>query len=220
MFALLLKDILALKRTLRIYLAFLVVYCGIGIFSDNPSFFMVFITLLAIMLPINAVSVDKGCHWDVYAACLPIPRSQGVLGKYLLGLMGIVVSVLPCLVFRAVYHLTDNLISETISWGEIAVMVALGLTVLALQMPFLLRFGPERGRFVSIAILLLLCIGLPMVVINGGADTLTQVLQADSLLELFGWLEERMWVLIVGALALNVLSAVVSIVLVSHHDVE
>lgn len=28
--ALLLKDILALKRTLRIYAAFLVVYCGIG----------------------------------------------------------------------------------------------------------------------------------------------------------------------------------------------
>lgn len=220
MFALLMKDILALKRTLRIYLAFLVVYCGIGIFSDNPSFFMTFIILLAIMLPINTMSIDKGCHWDAYAACLPISRSRGVLSKYLLGLMGLVVAILPCLAFRAAYHLTDNLISETISWGEIAVMVALGLTVLALQMPFLLRFGPERGRFVSIAVLLLLCIGLPMVIINGGPDTLMQVLQADSLIELLGWLEDRMWVLVVGALVLNVLSALISIVLVNHHDVE
>lgn len=217
--ALLLKDILALKRTLRIYAAFLVVYCGIGIFSDNPSFFMVFITVLSIMLPINAMTIDKGCHWSAYAACLPIPRSMGVLSKYVLAGLGILAAIIPCLVFRLVDRYT-SLITDTISWSEIALMTALALTILAFQMPFLFRFGPERGRFASMAALLLLCIGLPMIVMQGGMDALTQTLHSDFLLELLGWVGSRMWVLIVIALALNVLSAVISIVIVNRHDVD
>ncbi|MBS5281772.1 MAG: ABC-2 transporter permease [Butyricicoccus pullicaecorum] len=217
--ALLLKDILALKRTLRIYAAFLVVYCGIGIFSDNPSFFMVFITVLSIMLPINAMTIDKGCHWNAYAACLPIPRSMSVLSKYVLAGLGILAAIIPCLVFRLVDRYT-SLITDTISWSEIALMTALALTILAFQMPFLFRFGPERGRFASMAALLLLCIGLPMIVMQGGMDALTQTLHSDFLLELLGWVGSRMWVLIVIALALNVLSAVISIVIVNRHDVD
>lgn len=217
--ALLLKDILALKRTLRIYAAFLIVYCGIGIFSDNPSFFMVFITVLSIMLPINAMTIDKGCHWNAYAACLPIPRSMGVLSKYVLAGLGILAAIIPCLVFRLVDRYT-SLITDTISWSEIALMTALALTILAFQMPFLFRFGPERGRFASMAALLLLCIGLPMIVMQGGMDALTQTLHSDFLLELLGWVGSRMWVLIVIALALNVLSAVISIVIVNRHDVD
>ena len=217
--ALLLKDILALKRTLRIYAAFLVVYCGIGIFSDNPSFFMVFITVLSIMLPINAMTIDKGCHWNAYAACLPIPRSMSVLSKYALAGLGILAAIIPCLVFRLVDRYT-SLITDTISWSEIALMTALALTILAFQMPFLFRFGPERGRFASMAALLLLCIGLPMIVMQGGMDALTQTLHSDFLLELLGWVGSRMWVLIVIALALNVLSAVISIVIVNRHDVD
>ncbi len=219
MYALLLKDILALKRTLRIYAAFLVVYCGIGIFSDNPSFFMVFITVLSIMLPINAMTIDKGCHWNAYAACLPIPRSMSVLSKYVLAGLGILAAIIPCLVFRLVDRYT-SLITDTISWSEIALMTALALTILAFQMPFLFRFGPERGRFASMAALLLLCIGLPMIVMQGGMDALTQTLHSDFLLELLGWVGSRMWVLIVIALALNVLSAVISIVIVNRHDVD
>lgn len=217
--ALLLKDILALKRTLRIYAAFLVVYCGIGIFSDNPSFFMVFITVLSIMLPINAMTIDKGCHWNAYAACLPIPRSMSVLSKYVLAGLGILAAIIPCLVFRLVDRYT-SLITDTISWSEIALMTALALTILAFQMPFLFRFGPERGRFASMAALLLLCIGLPMIVMQGGMDALTQTLHSDFLLELLGWVGSRMWVLIVIALALNVLSAVISILIVNRHDVD
>lgn len=217
--ALLLKDILALKRTLRIYAAFLVVYCGIGIFSDNPSFFMVFITVLSIMLPINAMTIDKSCHWNAYAACLPIPRSMSVLSKYVLAGLGILAAIIPCLVFRLVDRYT-SLITDTISWSEIALMTALALTILAFQMPFLFRFGPERGRFASMAALLLLCIGLPMIVMQGGMDALTQILHSDFLLELLGWVGSRMWVLIVIALALNVLSAVISIVIVNRHDVD
>lgn len=217
--ALLLKDILALKRTLRIYAAFLVVYCGIGIFSDNPSFFMGFITVLSIMLPINAMTIDKGCHWNAYAACLPIPRSMSVLSKYVLAGLGILAAIIPCLVFRLVDRYT-SLITDTISWSEIALMTALALTILAFQMPFLFRFGPERGRFASMAALLLLCIGLPMIVMQGGMDALTQTLHSDFLLELLGWVGSRMWVLIVIALALNVLSAVISIVIVNRHDVD
>lgn len=219
MYALLLKDILALKRTLRIYAAFLVIYCAIGIFSGNSSFFMAFITVLSIMLPINAMTIDKGCHWNAYAACLPIPRSMGVLSKYILAGLGILAAIIPCLVYLLIDRYTD-LITDPTSWSEIILMITLGLTILAFQMPFLFRFGPERGRFASMAALLLLCIGLPMIVMQGGMDALTQTLHSDFLLELLGWVGSRMWVLIVIALALNVLSAVISIVIVNRHDVD
>ena len=78
----------------------------IKLVSDNPSFFMVFITVLSIMLPINAMTIDKGCHWNAYAACLPIPRSMGVLSKYVLAGLGILAAIIPCLVFRLVDRYT------------------------------------------------------------------------------------------------------------------
>ena len=144
---------------------------------------------------------------------------MGVLSKYVLAGLGILAAIIPCLVFRLVDRYT-SLITDTISWSEIALMTALALTILAFQMPFLFRFGPDRGRFASMAALLLLCIGLPMIVMQGGMDALTQTLHSDFLLELLGWVGSRMWVLIVIALALNVLSAVISIVIVNRHDVD
>lgn len=219
MYALLLKDILALKRTLRIYAAFLVIYCGIGIFADNPSFFMVFITVLSIMLPINAMTIDKGCHWNAYAACLPVSRSMGVVSKYLLAGLGILAAIVPCLMFRLVESYT-GLISVTISWNEIALMIALALTVLAFQMPFLFRFGPERGRFASMAILLLFCLGVPMLVMKGNVIAVHETFVQNLITQMTAFFQPRMWILIVGALLLNVVSAVISIAIVNRHDVD
>lgn len=219
MYALLLKDILALKRTLRIYAAFLVIYCAIGIFSGNSSFFMVFITVLSIMLPINAMTIDKGCHWNAYAACLPIPRSMGVLSKYILAGLGILAAIIPCLVYLLIDRYTD-LITDPTSWNEIILMITLGLTILAFQMPFLFRFGPERGRFASMAALLLLCLGLPILVMKGNVIAVHETFVQNIITQMAGFFQPRMWVLIVGALMLNVLSAVISIVIVNRHDVD
>ena len=72
MFALFLKDILSLKKTLRLYAIFLVVYSVIGVFTDNSAFFLTFIVLLGMMLPLSAMTLDAACHWNRYAACLPM----------------------------------------------------------------------------------------------------------------------------------------------------
>ncbi|MDY5972758.1 MAG: ABC-2 transporter permease, partial [Butyricicoccus sp.] len=79
--ALLLKDILTLRKTLVTYIGFMVLYFAIGLYSDNSAFFLVFVILMCNMLPLNALAYDERFHWDRMGLCLPLPRRNMVLSK-------------------------------------------------------------------------------------------------------------------------------------------
>lgn len=219
MFALLLKDILSLKRALRIYAAFLVIYSVVGIFTDNSSFFLTFIVLLGMMLPLSAMNVDAACHWNRYAACLPMPRAALVTSKYLLAAFGILFALLPTVVLMGL-HTSGLLSGFTLGWPEVSLMITLGLLILAFQMPFLFWLGPERGRFVCIAILLLFCLGIPFLVMQSDIIAINETFVEHLIVHMATLLEAQPWLPLAVALMCNLVSALISSIIVSHKEID
>ena len=219
MFALLLKDILTLKKSLRFYAAFLVIYSVIGVTTENAAFFLSFIVLLGMMLPLYAMNIDVACHWNRYAACLPMPRAALVMSKYLLALFGILIALLPAAVLMGL-HATGLLPGFTLSWSEVSLMVALGLFILAFQMPFLFWLGPERGRFASLAILLLFCLGVPVLVMQDGIAAVHETVAEHLITNLVSLLETRQWLLPAAGAACSLVSACISWAIVARQEID
>ena len=84
MTGLILKDFLILRKTLRTYLAILVVYTAIA-FSGfwNASFVGGFMMVMVAMLPMNVFAYDKQAKWDTYGLALPISRTKTVAARYI-----------------------------------------------------------------------------------------------------------------------------------------
>lgn len=204
--ALLLKDILTLRKTLMTYIGFMVLYFAIGLYSDNSAFFLVFVVLMCNMLPMNALAYDERFHWDRMGLCLPVPQHNLVLSKYVLSLLGFVVSSLPLFLF---YRIAAQISGQPFSEEQqvILLLTASGLILASIQLPMLFWLGTERGRFVTIAIFLLFGISVPAIAIGLGP--------IESAL---AWLMTHLWVVLLIGLALFCLSALISIAIYSRKE--
>ena len=68
------KDFLVLRKTLRLYVLFLLGYLGmalLGIF--DLTFVTTFCSVILMILPISAFSYDEFARWDRYARTSPSP---------------------------------------------------------------------------------------------------------------------------------------------------
>lgn len=82
------KDFLVLRKTLRLYVLFLLGYLGmalLGIF--DLTFVTTFCSVILMILPISAFSYDEFARWDRYARTLPLSTRQLVGGRYLFVLL-------------------------------------------------------------------------------------------------------------------------------------
>lgn len=214
MFALFWKDVLAQRKTLRVYALFLILYTVIGVFTDNSAFFLAFIVMLAIMLPMNALTSDQACGWARYAACLPISPIASVSSKYLLSILGMAVSLIPVLLFHLLSQFTDRL-TDPISVSTVLLLVFSGLVLLAIQMPFLFLLGPERGRFVTMGLLILLMLGIPLLSLQDNIAALDEQLMTQTI----GLTQPYLWGLPLLGIVLNLISIGISFVIVRRQDV-
>ena len=88
MYGLIWKDFLVLRKTLRLYVLFLLGYLGmalLGIF--DLTFVTTFCVVILMILPISAFSYDEFARWDRYARTLPLSSRQIVGGRYLFVLL-------------------------------------------------------------------------------------------------------------------------------------
>ena len=107
------------------------------------------------------LALDDAAHWDRYAVATPAGRRGVVAGKYVFTLLVIVVSVavaaglMVCLSLAGLTETTlDDLVLIALSCG------VLTLVLDAIILPFLLKYGAEKARVISM---------ITFVVIFGGA---------------------------------------------------
>ena len=96
MYGLIWKDFLVLRKTLRLYVLFLLGYLGmalLGIF--DLTFVTTFCVVILMILPISAFSYDEFARWDRYARTLPLSSRQIVGGRYLFVLLLLLVVAPP-----------------------------------------------------------------------------------------------------------------------------
>ncbi len=138
---LLLKDLYALWSYMRTFLLLDVVMILGGCFTEGNSFLLFYPCILSGMISMTLIAYDEKEKWNEYAMTMPLSKAQMVSCKYILSLgLGLLTVAVICLV-RAVCTDTDTPLLETL-----LTMLPLSILPTAILLPFIYRFGPEKGR--------------------------------------------------------------------------
>ena len=156
---LLLKDWYLLCRHCRAYLAILVVFLGIGLVSPDKNFFFLYYpVLMAGSIPMTLLSYDSMSRWERYSRTFPYSEGQLVASKYLISLFAVLatglVTVLACGLRMESQGGLDWMMLLQMS----CVILALGLLTPALMLPWMFKFGAEKGRIVFYVVLVVLMV--------------------------------------------------------------
>lgn len=140
---LLLKDIYMTARYCRSYLLIIFVFTAVSLFSAEASAFLAYTCLITGLLPVTLMAYDERSKWTEYSGALPYGKGELVSAKYLIGILGqlsaIVLSLLITICVKGFAGVLANL--SVYLFGFAATLVTVGLIL-----PFMFRFGVEKGR--------------------------------------------------------------------------
>lgn len=154
---LLLKDLYMMKRYMRSYLLMMAVFMGIAAMDPGNLFFVYYPCMLSGMVPTSLLGYDERSKWEMFAETLPCTRAQIVSVKYLLGvILQLVVLVLTAIVQGVVMLPTGDWAGYLIL---LEMLVMLGCVSSSVTLPFMFRFGVEKGRMAYYVMIGLVCAG-------------------------------------------------------------
>lgn len=141
---LLIKDWKTLLKQMKVMLAIVVVFACI------PGTYMAaFALFYAAMLPVTALAYDERAKWDELAAMMPYTAKAIVGSKYVLGLTLVLPVLALSILSRLLVHSTPIVSEETMS---LLITACLSLILMAINLPFMFRFGVEKGRLIYIVL--------------------------------------------------------------------
>ena len=156
---LLIKDILGLRRYFFSFAVICLAFLILSVLMKTAMFVSSILAVLFLMMPLTVFSYDESAKWDAYGLTLPVSRKQIVLSRYVLTLLMLAVGSLIGAVFT--YGITLLPGVEETSQGMlevIPVICGMGLIILAVVFPLIYKVGAEKGRYLMIAVFLLLMI--------------------------------------------------------------
>ena len=154
---LLLKDLYMSEKYCRVFLLIVVVFFGMSLMSGPGFFLLAYPCILMGLIPASLISYDEREKWDVYSGTLPCSRRQLVSCKYLVGLIGELPVICITTVLYALGLFRMGAFDPRAVLGMAAVFLLLGLIRPAATLPFMFRFGAEKGRIAYFAVIILLC---------------------------------------------------------------
>jgi len=151
MIGLLRKDLFVAEKSGRLLLILALVFSmvpNLGAFGNTYAI------MLAFMLPLNSIAYDERCKWDRYAAMLPYRAEQIVWSKYLLSYIYTALAEGIILVGALIRNVIQP---DSVNWTDTlqlnALLAVLMVLFVAVGLPFLYRFGSEKGRLVLFMVL-------------------------------------------------------------------
>lgn len=151
--ALLLKEFYVASKTCRSFLLVIAVFFALSFFGRNSQFFFLYPLTMVGMIPVTLLSYDERDGWDKYSLTLPCTRAQLDSAKYLIGLIfGGVVFLLVELLLLIGLSMGGNFDFLSMS----SALLLMGLLGPSILMPFVFKFGSEKGRIAYYFVLALL----------------------------------------------------------------
>ncbi len=146
MIALILKDIVTLKKTLLLTVTISIAIALYGIYEN--ALFMVPLICAMIPLILNAIAFgyDTKSNFEQFVFSMPIKKSSYVLSKlffaFAFGLIGSI-CIFVLLMIKNQMSL-DNIAFMTL------ITLAASILISAIQLPFILKYGAEKGRLIMV----------------------------------------------------------------------
>ena len=165
---LLLKDFYMMRAYCRSLALLVAVFLGAAVVSNNSMFFLLYPCVVSGMIPMSLQAYDEAEKWTVFSGTLPYTKAQLVSVKYLTGLLinGVVIA------WSALFQLGKLLLGVpgAMTGEEILVLAVIsgsvGLITPALMLPFVFRFGPEKGRIAYRVVIVCVCVLFPFLSID------------------------------------------------------
>lgn len=199
---LLLKDWYILFKTYKIYLVIIVGLGAISAFLTVDAF-TILIPVLCAVLIYNLMTSDEQSGWITYSETMPYSRRDAVLGKYVV----LIIMEIGAAIVVGASRVVKMLIESSF---DIRIVILLAVCVFfagiisgGLMLPFMFRYGTQKGKLVYFVF-----VGLAVMGISMAANSLNIVTVATKILSHTCLLAAT---LLIASLVLYSLSLLISI---------
>lgn len=150
---LLIKDFKLMKMQKNFFIMIVVISFVVSLLTEDVTFMLGFISFITSLFTISTISYDEFDNGNAFLFSLPITRKDYVLEKYIFGL----ISGIMFLLLGTVISLVVIGITKTGSFNEIFLtagsLFPTILLILSIMLPFILKFGGEKGRIAIIGVM-------------------------------------------------------------------
>ena len=161
---LLLKDFYMLSKYCRAFALLILVFCVAGAFGSMNMFMLFYPCIITGMLPVTLISYDEREKWAEFAQTLPYTRAQLVSSKYIVGLIMESAVLLLTMLAQTVRMLQCGSFMVGEVMGLFSLMLPVALIPASILLPFIFKFGSEKGRIAYYIIVGAACAGAAILV--------------------------------------------------------
>lgn len=153
---LILNDLYMMKKYCRSMLLIAVIFLAAAVVNPGSPFFLLYPAVFAGMMPVTLISYDEKFRWNSYCRVLPYSAKQIVFSKYLL----IILLTAALLIIYSILAIVLSAAGTGINmefFTLLSVIFTLSVAGPSLILPFIFRYGVEKGRIVFYIVIILLC---------------------------------------------------------------
>lgn len=180
---LLIKDIRLMKNMRNSLIMILVIAAGMSSYISDTSFLITYLGMIGVTFTNSTLSYDEFDNGFAFLFSLPVTRKHYVLEKYLFGMLLCGGGWLAGTVLALVSGTIRGSAAPLDSLAGSFLLLPLVMILLAVLLPFHLKFGPEKGRIAMMVILggFFLVIVLAAKLLSGLAVKLPQLTFLSSM---------------------------------------
>lgn len=154
---LLIKDFKLMKNNMKNSLLMIVfIAVGISAYTSDITFVITYLTIIGTTFTTSTLSYDEFDNGYTFLLSLPITRRGYIVEKYIFGLCMIGVGWLIGTIVDIAAGITRQIMMPAEMILTALTLLPVGFLILALLIPFHLKFGGDKGRIVMIGALGLL----------------------------------------------------------------
>lgn len=174
------KDFINVWKSMRTILLLFLLICGVlSVASPGTGTPAGMLCFVACSLPITCLSLDERSGWDRFAAASPLPRWKSVMSKYLVLLFSGLGAVVVAIVLSAVGFIAKGMTPTLESMSFPLVVAGLSIAAIGLTLPFMFKFGSEKGRIFFFLVVFAIC-GPILVIASMGGDSINAWIAANA----------------------------------------
>ncbi len=173
---LLLKDFYLITKYCRAFFILIIAFGIISAFTSD-NIFLFYPCVIASMLPMTLQSYDEREKWCTYSAALPYSKAKQVSAKYIIGLLASVISIIIITAAQLYKLCTGSVYSANDLIFLILQLFAISLLPPAFTLPFIFKFGTEKGRILYYVVIGASC---ALITINSESFDLSELSQAAA----------------------------------------
>ncbi|MFS9305597.1 ABC-2 transporter permease [Streptococcus peroris] len=146
MTALILKDIATLKKTLLLTVTISIALAVYGIYENELFMVPLICVMIPLILSAIAFGYDTKSNFEQFAFSMPIKNSSYVLSKLFFAFaFGLVGSICIFVLLMTKNQMSlDNIVFIAL------ITLAASILMTAIQLPFILKYGAEKGRLIMV----------------------------------------------------------------------